>query len=60
MELQVNVFQGESEQAFKKQCNANTIATKKTKQKSIQPKDPQSIAAKVHYINDFFYQPVFS
>ncbi|KAJ9564374.1 hypothetical protein OSB04_000340 [Centaurea solstitialis] len=37
---------GESEQAFKKQCNANTVATKKTKQKSTQPKDPQSIAAK--------------
>ncbi|KVI02774.1 Myc-type, basic helix-loop-helix (bHLH) domain-containing protein [Cynara cardunculus var. scolymus] len=37
---------GESEQAFKKQCNANSIATKKTKQKSTQPKDPQSIAAK--------------
>ncbi|KAI3665583.1 hypothetical protein L6452_44210 [Arctium lappa] len=37
---------GESEQAFKKQCNANSIATKKSKQKSTQPKDPQSIAAK--------------
>ncbi|KAI3699480.1 hypothetical protein L2E82_43825 [Cichorium intybus] len=38
---------GESEQAFKKQCTTNT-ATKKTKQKStpVEPKDPQSIAAK--------------
>lgn len=43
-----NVLQGESEQAFKKQCTTNT-ATKKIKQKStqVQPKDPQSIAAKV-------------
>ncbi|KAK1439068.1 hypothetical protein QVD17_04883 [Tagetes erecta] len=36
---------GESEQALKKQCTTNT-ATKKSKQKSAQPKDPQSIAAK--------------
>ncbi|KAI3813452.1 hypothetical protein L1987_18177 [Smallanthus sonchifolius] len=36
---------GESEQAFKKQCTTNT-ATKKSKQKATQPKDPQSIAAK--------------
>ncbi|KAL9990289.1 putative transcription factor bHLH family [Helianthus debilis subsp. tardiflorus] len=36
---------GESEQAFKKQCTTNT-STKKNKQKSAQPKDPQSIAAK--------------
>ncbi|KAD3640833.1 hypothetical protein R6Q59_003511 [Mikania micrantha] len=36
---------GESEQTFKKQCTTN-IATKKSKQKSAQPKDPQSIAAK--------------
>nr|XP_043638573.1 transcription factor RHD6 [Erigeron canadensis] len=37
---------GESEKAFKKQCTGNT-ATKKTKQKTaVQPKDPQSIAAK--------------
>ncbi|CAI9265487.1 unnamed protein product [Lactuca saligna] len=38
---------GESDQAFKKQCTTNT-ATKKIKQKStqVQPKDPQSIAAK--------------
>ncbi|MFS8033557.1 putative transcription factor bHLH family [Helianthus anomalus] len=42
---QNSTLQGESEQAFKKQCTTNT-STKKNKQKSAQPKDPQSIAAK--------------
>ncbi|XP_076943174.1 transcription factor RHD6-like [Bidens hawaiensis] len=36
---------GENEKAFKKQCTTNS-ATKKSKQKPSQPKDPQSIAAK--------------
>ncbi|KAL4568854.1 hypothetical protein LXL04_024471 [Taraxacum kok-saghyz] len=45
--LHKRTHSGESEQAFKKQCTTNT-ATKKSKQKSVQvqPKDPQSIAAK--------------